>query len=447
MQHIEEHDWSSIGDRVRDASPRFAKIIDHLSPSKDYKLYLLKYPYGDLILDHGNFHVVNKEGRLVLLSDPSVDKHVQDDLSYTGTMPVGMILHNSIETFFSVRFIDRERAEIDRTVPSSFYASGDMISLWRILEGDQTYQEGSLWNITSGSRTLCMLPKITNRTGIDTLVRKFGPNINKPKYLTEHWGIFKSIAQHPEFSQPWHSEVLCFSKKWFEHSEDEEWSSFYAFMQTKAWNDSNFKRNQFIFDFAFSLAQNQANLKPNPYVADTVKHLIGIGTGSAPGFKPALDNVPAPIEGLQKVFVEDYGLREYLPVIMYTDGFSSLKPSLIYYSLEMPTTTEFSPVSNRANSKMKDMRELKTILEKFLNQIIDKRLMVEKTPMFKLANEVEYKFYHSNVDQYREILHSPMVIEEDKTLLQTLYKCEGYEFPAHSSFFNGCITIKLPHKA
>lgn len=433
MSGLEKHTWATLRDRIMQINPEFCSAIDELSPSDDHTLYIGEYPYGALLLDKGIFKIFNDENQLVPLNHSSIHSTITEDLSYTGTIPMGMVSKNSIETFL---------LDDNRTIPSSFYTGGDMISLWRVLEDEQSYQEGSLWNISSGAKTICMLPKVTDKTCYDSLKRKYDLKLPIPRSLNDHWAIFEKIASHEQFSQLWHSEIVFFSKAWFSHKDDKRWSIFYQYILRKAWKDSTFKRNQFIFEFAFSKAQKNKNIKPNPYLADTIKHLIGIGTGEIPGLKPATNDIVAPVSGLQKAYLEDYGLKKYMPVIMHLHHFSLEQSIPVYYSLEMPTTAYFSPRSSAALSKMVDMRELKHILEAFFSETLKGNLMIEKTPLYYLAKNVCYDFYHRDNDQYSEISNATDLIKIDPVFKKILSDSKDLSFPEFSPFFKGCISIK-----
>lgn len=431
MENLSKHSWKELKPYLKASSPELFKVIEKISPPDSYSLYLGKYPYGALVLDNGIFRVFNEASDLVALNDSSIHKDIQNDLSYTGTIPLSLVVKNSIETFLTVG---------ERAIPASFYGAGGIVSLWRVLESGRSYHEGPLWSMSSGARTICMLPKITDKVCYNELKRKYGLKIPVPRNLSSHWQLFKDITSHEEFSQPWSSELIFFSKDWLSHRNDPEWQDFFYFLLNKAWEDSGFKRSQFIFDFAFSLAQKNKNLKPNPYLADTVKHLVGVGVGGT-GLRPATDNYGAPIQGLQKVFIEDYGLKKYTPTIVHSYNFSLGSSVPVYYSLEMPTTTTFSPRSSRVSSKMVDMRELKYILKMFLSEVSKENLAIEKTPLFDVANGVGYDFYHAGQDQYQEILNANDLESFDPGFKATLVDSGDRKFPEFSAFFNGCIAI------
>ncbi len=292
-----------------------------------------------------------------------------------------------------------------------------------------------------------MLPKITNASGHERLKRKYNLHLHASACLNDQWALFVKIANHKNFVQPWHSELAFFSKKWFQHKADKNWSRFSEFILNQAWIDCTFKRNQFIFDFAFSLAQKNRNLKPNPYLADTVKHLIGIGTGGMPGFTPAIDNIAGPVQGLQEAYINDYKVKHYAPIIMHLHHFSSTENRPVYYSLTMPTTTVFSPRSSCFLSKIADIRELKHILDTVLLEIVHGKLMVEKTPLFILAKETNYTFYHTEEDIVNEILSVAYLAEHDPVFQKALSSFEDRIFPEFSPFINGCIAISKKDKS
>ncbi len=432
MKGLEKLSWKELREQIKQIQPELCEIIDDLSPPDEYSLYVGTYPYGAMILDSGIFQIVNDYNVLVPLTHSSINKEAKRDLSYTRTIPMAVILENSIETFFCIS---------NRTIPSSFYTPGDMISLWRVLEGESSYQEGSLWNISSGARTICMLPKITDNTSHEFLKKKYNLKTHAPVDLTEHWSTFVRIANHNNFSQPWYSRLMFFSENWSKHSKDKNWSRFYQFILNKAWQDSTFKRNQFIFDFAFSLAQKSKNLKPNPYLADTVKHLIGIGAGGVPGLAPAINDIAAPITGLQQTYIEEYRLKKHAPIIMHLHPFTLGEKRPVYYSLSMPTTIIFSPRSSKALSKMVDIRQLKHILDAFISETINGKLLIEKTPLFDLAKNVSYKFYHTEKDIHEEILPVTFITEDDLLFQKILGNFPERAFPEFSPFINGCVAI------
>ena len=434
---IKKHSWKSLRDIFATVSPDFCKVIDEISPTENYPLYHVKYPFGAVILNKGVFQVPTSESRLMPIDHLSVSSDVKDNLGYSGTIPLGLVIDKGIETFIQTK---------KRILPVSFISKGNFVSLWRVLEEGHSYFLGPFLSIMSGARSICMLPKITDSTSHKILKSKYNLKLSVPQKLSDHWELFTHLANHPDFSQQWASEIIFFSKQWFCHKKDKGWNEFYRFLLNEVWQNTSHRRNQFIFDLAFSIAQEHKNLKPNPYIADTVKHLIAIGASSAPAFCAATDDNAAPISGLQKIYLEDYGLKKYAPIIMHVDHLSSENNRALYYSFQLPTTTTFSPKSRKISSAMVELQELKHIMETLLNEILKGQLGVEKTPLFNLAKNIKYEYYHSDKDKFCEISPVLNISSIDNAFTKSIIDDSEYFFPEFSSFFKGCISISYLNK-
>lgn len=429
---IEKHSWVSLRHLVIKIFPQLAAVIDELNPEANKKLFLVKYPYGSIILNKGVFQLPNNERFVVPLEDYSISAELKSELGYSGTIPLGLVVKNSIETCVQSKH---------RILPAALIGAGKLVSLWRVLEEGSSYYLGPFWSIISGARSICMLPKITDTANHRNLKIKYGLKDLVPQKLSDQWNIFRQISNHKKFSEQWFSEIIFFSKEWFAHKNDKHWSEFYRFLLNEVWQTTSHRRNQFILDFAFSIAQENRNLKPNPYIADTVKHLISIGNGIAPSFVPAIDDSAAPVSGLQKTYLEDYGLKKYAPVIMHLHHLSQNDQRPVYYSFQIPTTTVFSPKSRKLLSVMKEIQELKYIMETMLNEILMGRLGVERTPLYDLAKNINYSYYHSDKDKLEEIQSISVIPKFDTSFTKTTINNYQYEFPEFGPFFRGCISI------
>lgn len=431
---IEKHTWKSIRARIKEIQPFLFNAIDEIDPGSEYSLYLVKYPYGSVICDRGVFCVPNINQKLVPLHDSSISLELKQALGYSATIPLGLVMSNSIETYLQAK---------QRIIPGSFKRIGEFVSLWRALEEEKSSYHLS-WTITAGARSIFMLPKVTDSASHKALKIKYGLKLPAPQELFDQWNIFTHIANHNSFSQPWAAELIFFSEKWFTHRNDKSWTSFYRVMLDEFWKGSAFRRNQYIFDSAFSIAQENKNLKPNPYLTDTVKHLIAIGKGAAPAFSPAMNDEAAPVSGLQKTYLEDYGIKKYAPVIMHLHHFNSLMP--VYYSFQMPTTTVFSPKSRKLSSVMTDLHELKHIMESVMSEILKGDIGLEKTPLYDLATNTQYGYYHSDKDKFSEVLSVAEIQLFDKSFTRSNIDDNEYLFPEFGPFFRGCISISSKTK-
>jgi hypothetical protein len=437
FEGLKKCNWKSANKLIRRVYPELAKIIDEISPSDKFTLYVAKYPYGTMIVDKGIFLVPNVNGHIVPLNHHTIPESYKRDLNFDGTIPVGVVTKNSIESFMTLG---------GHITPFTLFHAGSVLALWRIFDKGKSYQEAPFWGISSGSRATCMLPKITDLNGYKLLKRKYNLPAIPPKRLSDHWHIFSHLANHKYFSEPWFSEIIYFSKEWFSHQTDKEWQNFYHLLLKKVWQESPFSRNKMMFDYFFSVIQKKRNLRPNPYLADTLSHLIAMASGEAPGFIPAKDNKAIPINGLQKIFIEDYKIKKYSPIIMHTHHFSLVEKIPVYYSFQIPTTMQFSPRSNKALTTMTEMREIKHITEVLLDEIKIGKLGIERTPLFNLAKKIKIIFYHNEKDDIQEIAPAKDIAILDKSISKMLAINEQFLFPESSPFFRGCISISVLDK-
>lgn len=435
---MEELQWKDIRDQVAKKNAELARIIDELNPTAEYTIFKASYPFGCEILKNGLLHVPNNKSELVPLTSNEIPERIKHKLNYNNnTNPVSLILNNSAEFFIVLA---------SNTIPLyGLIPPGKVFGTWRVLNPTGTHSPAFIWNMTAGARSIFMLPKISETAGYNKLRRAFQLHAEKPKSLLDHWKIFKEIAVHPDFGETWSVEILYFTRRWFEQLNDKKWHDFKMYLLDKAWQSSEFFRNQFIWDLAFSLIQRQRNIKPNPYIADTVKHLLAMGIGALPGFAAALDDSAAPVRRLQDVFTSIYQLQDYAPIIMQPQFFTLEHARPIYYSLQYPTTIEFSPKSREGSTKIFDLYEIKSLLTKYITDIHSDALNVSGTPLYDLPEKVQYDFFHTDIENYTGIRLSKDISVEDATFTQVPAGMSN-NFPANSTFIRGCVRITAKTK-
>ena len=87
---------------------------------------------------------------------------------------------------------------------------------------------------------------------------------------------------------------------------------------------SGFTRNKATFDLIwdyFTQALVKRQKRVAPHVFEKMKNLIISALGISPLFAPAIDNTRGPIEQIQKIYREVYGLH-YAPVVMIPQHFN-----------------------------------------------------------------------------------------------------------------------------
>lgn len=435
IPRLQKLTWTDARERVAKVNLELADIIDELEPSNKFPIYIASYPYGSHIVEEGRFYLPRGDGKLAGISDSKFSDEIKADLGYADEgIPVGVILDRSMELFVksSTRFF-----------PWKLYSEGALFGLWRGLDVTPSYHPILLFNVSAGARTIFMLPNIGDATLHKNLKRDFNIHAPSPKTLLEQWNVFKEITQHPNLNCQWSTQLLLFSKKWLtKMQEDKAWSQLSRFFLNYSWQQTGYWRNQIFYDFAFSCAQANRNLKPNPYLADTAKHLLTMGLGAAPGFGVAVNDAAAPYKLLQKIYLESYGLKKYSPTIMHPIHFSTAFPhKAIYYSLQLPSAYEFSPKSRQLSSTLHDLSELKHIITVYLEELAKGKLKIEQTPMANLVNNAQFDYFHNKKDRHEEIRLTSEMPNEDPALLKCDVEEEQKDFADAGTFVRGCVRI------
>ncbi len=423
--------WKEARKDIKRVNPDLASAIDSLSPDDSYTLVKARYPFGQHILEGGKLHLPI-DGDVVPLDSDKLDKRFRNLFGTRRTMPMGVVLNNSIELYLTV---DK------RVTPFSIMSPGKIFALWTALELEASAHVGQVWNITSGSRSLIMLPKISDRIGFNRLVKEFSLKSSMPTHISFQWHTFAELANHESVDQEWNAEVILFPAKWLENDSDPEWRLFRYHLMSRAWHDTAYLRNEVVFDYMYSCALADQGLKPNPYLKDIVKHLYSISARVYPGFVIAEGESAGPVSLLQKIFTEVYGLR-YIPTMAQPGQYSAMdamKPC--YYSLQLPTLMEFSPKSKKSSSKLEDLREIIHLLEIINDYIRSDKLDLRDTPIYPLAKDIDYRFYHTEPLLGENIHHTGEIAEKDTALVQQIKAFPELAFCDTSPFLRGCISI------
>lgn len=438
---IEQYTWDDVRERVSLVNPKLAEVIDQINPDTSYKLYSINYKYGQII-DDGSFFLPEKQSfNTTKFTDAKLNTEIKSDLLYAnGSIPAGVILNGALEIF-----IDSG----NNIMPRFIYKPGDSFALWRKMDSENksSFHPLNLMKISSGARSIFTLPNIGDYRFHSHLVRDCGINTNPPRVLKEHWETFRKLSYQSGIDSYWETNLLLFSKKWVDklHSNDSSWALFKNLIYERLWSQTGYWRNKMFVDFAFSYALAKNNLKPNPYLNDTLKHIISIVAGESPGFKLAIDDSLAPVKAIQDIYKEIYKLKNYFPLIIQPDYFClddlGGKES-IYYSLQFPTTYEFSPKSRSQATILSNIRELAHISQSILYYISNEMHQYANTALVKILSNCTLRYYHSSEKNYAEVRHTMDLLNDDASLQE--FKLTEKEFCYNGTFIRGC--VKIAHK-
>ncbi len=430
--------WAQVRPALLTLNPTLTELIDRVNPG-DLPIYKLSYPYGSTIVKQGLFHLPNDRGDIVPITDRSIDSSIQKDLAYSENgIPAGILLKNTYELY-----IESKKKPLPIVVPEP----GHPFSLWRKFDSRPAFHPNKLFNIHAGARSLFMLANVGDEMFHKNLRRDYNIHRPAPKRLEDQWEIFREIAQYCH--SDWRVELLAFSDDWFQNIfNNPDWQGLHLHLLKNAWEGSKYERNLMFYDYALSYAQEKRNLKPNPYIVDTVHHLLSISLGATPGFKPATDETLGPIRLIQQVYADCYRLKRYAPTMMHPAHFNLLDPNChpTYYSLQYPTTLRFSTPSRKEASTLYDLRELKYIFNVFLEELSQQALGVEDTVMGLLPQAVDFTYFHTKSDKHGEITQASSMIDKDPTLSHVLcHQPPSSNFANNGGFLRGCIGIQHKH--
>lgn len=432
--------WSDIRQRFAKVEPTFTAIVDRLSPDQSFPLYIAYYPYGDTDADTCSSLFPNIKGGYYRITDLNVPQDIVKHLGYSANgTPLGMILEKELECF-----IDLKNEQI--TIPWLVFKPGDIFPLSTILNKRKShvYTPNGLLSSTAGVRSTFMLPNIGAAANHSNLQRDFNIKSRPAKSLYEHWQVFREIVNSEEVRSDWRCCIVYFSENWLTSlHEDIGWKELKQYLHELAWSRYEYERNKIYYDSIFSIIQKERNLKPNPYLVDTAKHLFATAVGAAPGYAPATDNNSMPTDILQHAFLESYGLKKYWPTIMQPKHFdfeASRFP--IYYSLQHPSTCVFSPRSRSVSSTIHEMRELEYVMSIFIEELSKEGALSSDTIVGRIAKFVKFNYFHNTIDTHNVIRSSLDLLNNDRRFSTTLLPDtpEGL-FAADASFLRGCVSI------
>lgn len=432
-RHLVQTSWADIRERILQVEPAFTQLVDALSPDKSFPLFLAYLPYGALKGDTQSTFLPGKNG-FYRLTDPDAPKTIMTHLGYgKHSSPLGMVLEKQLEYFIDLK---QERT----TIPWAIYKPGTFFSFSRNLAESQarTYAPNGVLTATAGARSVSMLPNIGCATNHINLQRDFNIKHAPPKSHYEHWHIFRDIIHSDIIPTDWQCCLVYFSEKWVNTlHHDPAWLRLKMYLHEKAWSYFEHQRCRIYYDIAFSMIQKKRNLKPNPYLADTARHLFTIALGDAPGYAPASQDDALPLHVIQKSYAESYGLKKYFPTVMTPAQFifeNTQTP--IYYSLQQPSTFMFSPKSRNTASTIFDMRELHHIMDIFMTELAHDNSMCADTVINLKKHGITFNYYHNKMDSHRIIQASKNITELDSRFGNSA------TFASDAPFVRGCISIQ-----
>lgn len=434
MNLIQEIHWQTARNAFVKTDPELSAIIDELSPDKSLPLLKITYPFGTKILENNTFYAPNNNETFLPLAHPKTPKMLQEQLGYN-SCPLGLITsQHGVEIFYETE---------NRLLSVAFFDQGLHLGIWELFATPIPI------TMTAGARSVFLTPKITDSSSHKKL-KKFGVHSPPPTNLFEHWPIFTELSQHPNFGEYWASEIIFFPDKWIEKiKNDPSWLKLKFYILNRAWQHSEFQRNQglcnVIWD-AYSNILTKKRIKPPSYVINIFKHLLFVTTGAIPAFKPFTgDETCGPFDKIIQIYLEEYGLKTYLPTLMHPYHFrSNNSTDPVYFSLQIPTYLDASPQSRDSVSAKADLESLIWLIDKFNYELNSHNFGLENMPILSNYSNINLDFFHSEANEKEPVKPTIQLPSFDNNLLYSSKGKHGdRKFAERSSFFRGCVKISV----
>lgn len=432
--------WQGVRERVAKVAPVFAKLVDEVDPGDELPLFLAYYPYGAINSDTTSPLLPKVDGGEYRLTSEKAPKEIFEHLGYGSTSaPFSLILEKSFEFFTD---LTSNKITTPKRIhgPGNFFPTGRFFTTHR-----RSYAPNSILTVSSGARSVFLLPNIGCNEQHTQLQIKFKINDGPAKSSYHHWNTFKEIINSKIMDSDWRSCILFFSEKILNKIlNDKKWVFIKNYIMQFAWNATDSDRNQFYYDTILSVIQQKRNLRPNPFILDVAKDVLKVALGDLPGFEPLTDDEALPLSTLQAVFMNTYGIKKN-PIIMGPKNFtfeSSKHP--IYYSLQNASPENFAPTSRTSATTLSEMRELAHVLTVFQEEMQKPSNLCEDTVFGELMKQVNFQYFHNRKDLHHVMQASSMIEDIDPRFkLQP----KGHEektlaFASDSKFFRGSLLIK-----
>ncbi len=289
-----------------------------------------------------------------------------------------------------------------------------------------------LLNMTAGARSIFLYPIISNFERHNKMFRyyNFDHAIPAPHLTSNQWHMFKGIAEANNSS--WRTTILFFGNEWL-NGDTVEHHQLRDYLRDSNVPNTSFYPKKMAFELLVSQAIDQLNFKPDPFLADNLKHVFAIANHFLPGHVFADDEQFAPIKMIQDAFMEQYKLS-YAPNILIP-GYAT-DERVCYHSIQDSMMIEYAPQQRKKSSHLTQLRELARVFEQTKN-FFEKNYQPELAEFFDTKLEIFHPHGTADISVAPDcqILHSDPVLQKQVT-------ASNKRFAKKSHFTSqGCISI------
>ncbi len=413
---IELLDYQKASSLIKSINPELAHNLKELSNINTAKFIKAEYLFGEKIMREDGVYLPTTNGKTIKTTDQSIPTEFQKLFAEAGAVPVTLVLNKSTEVY---------QEKPSRVMPTKIFQAGELIGLWELFDSQEVNKEKTIWEVSSGARSLLMIPSISDTYNHSKLSKTYNISSHPPKTLLEHINPFIEIGQT---DTSWKTSVLFFVggfwKKTFFKKNPPLVNSY---LLKQAWEQS--LNCRYLMDYtlcweSFLTAVDKLKLNINTYLINTIKHLYLISKEVFPGFAPTIDKTTCPLFTIERAYRDVYSRENFAPIIM-SPKFITNEQS-VYYSMKFPTLLEWVEIP-KYKTGVSIIRQIKELLD----------LLLETMPNLNTT----FHFYHIKPDNDKAI-NSPCSIPlNDPYFSKALARFPEHTLAQNSSFFKGCIQI------
>lgn len=413
---VEEVWWENIRMEVKKVNSVLADLIDQVEPSSQLKLFRVRYPFGAYIFNKGQV-------QLPIVPGKELPKNIYKQLNYS-ILPLGLLLNKKLEMFVEtngqVLFLD-------------LINSGEMIGVEEFFNSSRKKVSGFFSKLTAGIRSIFFLTQISNEKSHRKLKNLHCVKHMAPKKILEHWHVFREICEQSFIENDWYCEVLFFSDLFVKKIEKHMKNYFISILYEKTYK----LRERALFDVNWKSllkVMEMRGFKTLSAQIPTIRNLLEVGSGLVSGLRPAIDEIGLPLRLLQNIYIHDYGLKNYAPIIMepYYLMDVSLREMPAYYSL--PFMMQF-----KTRNKQSMLAELHEIIA--MNEELHYWFLKHHDLNFPKIHQLHYEYFYSIPYVSSGIRSTSEILKFDEMLAKQIKEYDHRRFPEKSMFLRGVILI------
>lgn len=429
---IDEVSWEQVRKEVSQLNPLLAKWIDDfIEPGSELTLFRVKYPFGAPIFQRNQVQFPLNRQQFVPITDKNLPEKIRNQLSYS-PMPLAFLMNKKVEIFSE---------NTENLLPLNLINPGQLIGLYEFFNRPEKMLPRFPSLITAGLRSVFFLPRIADGQSHRKLKMIYHIKHAAPKKLMEHWHVFREVLQSPYIECDWTCELLFVSHAFVKAIRQQtNYLALKNYLMKMLWQQTEIWQNRAYSEINWQILSRAMildNFKIMPNDILIIRKLLDIANGLIAGFRPAIDEIGLPLHTLQTIYLNDYGLKDYAPIIMQPDYLtqpSSLEQP-IYFSLLFPTSF-CHKTTNRQQSTRNELRE---VIQ--LNEAINYFLLKHNYFYFPKLNRLCYEYFHSDADALHKIHPTSTILQFDESLAKQVSLYGNRKFPEKSSFLRGAVLI------